>query len=89
MDHIAQDDQRECILQRRSGKNKHKGNTDDHARYGVGHQGNGVYDPFEFSVQTAPCGSKSRSVSDQQTDQRSAYGYQDRVLIYAKQALVI
>ena len=44
MYHVAQNDQREGILQRCTRKDKHKGNTDHHTGNGVSHQGDGVYD---------------------------------------------
>src|SRR5699024_5896533 len=66
-----------------------KGNIDNHFRDCICDQSYGVYDTFQFVVQSASGCCKSRSIGNQQSQKSCTESYKKGILIYSEKALII
>ena len=85
MDDITYNDNRERILQRRSGEHEQIGKTDYHTRNRVGHKCNAVQYLLELCADRASRCHKSSSIGDQRSRKGCNHGYHNRIDIYSVQ----
>ena len=88
MDHVTDDDQEKCILQRCSREHEHISNTDHHSRNGVGNECRTLYHLLYRTPQAAACRNQGTSVSQNCSENCGQKRYKQGVFIYCCQCII-